>query len=184
MTDAAGSPADGPARETPAVRLRALRADEYDAWYRDVTDGYARDIAEHGDTPVDAARRKAEADMATILAQGLDTPGHDIYVVEDGPERVGRLWLAERTVDGRQILFVYDVEVAAAHRGRGYGRAAMLLAEGQARARGIARVELNVFGGNEVARHLYRSLGYVERAVSMAKDLAADPRRGERATVD
>ena len=48
----------------------------------------------------------------------------------------------------------------------------MLLVEGEARDRGIGRVELNVFGGNEVARGLYRSLGYVETSVQMAKELA------------
>jgi RimJ/RimL family protein N-acetyltransferase len=47
----------------------------------------------------------------------------------------------------------------------------MLLVEDQARARDIRRIELNVFGGNTVARRLYLSLGYVERAVLMAKDL-------------
>jgi len=41
----------------------------------------------------------------------------------------------------------------------------------EARARGIGRLELNVFGGNDVARHLYRSLGYVETSVQMGKDL-------------
>jgi hypothetical protein len=47
----------------------------------------------------------------------------------------------------------------------------MLLAEDEARKRGRSRLELNVFGGNEVARKLYRSLGYVEAAVHMGKDL-------------
>ena len=47
----------------------------------------------------------------------------------------------------------------------------MELAEVEARRLGLARVELNVFGGNEAARGLYRSLGYAEWAVSMAKEL-------------
>jgi ribosomal protein S18 acetylase RimI-like enzyme len=47
----------------------------------------------------------------------------------------------------------------------------MLLAESEARARGPALVGLNVFGGNEVARGLYRSLGYDEVAVMMRKDV-------------
>jgi ribosomal protein S18 acetylase RimI-like enzyme len=47
----------------------------------------------------------------------------------------------------------------------------MLLAEDEARRRGLTRIELNVFGGNEVARNLYRSLGYVETSAQMAKDL-------------
>jgi ribosomal protein S18 acetylase RimI-like enzyme len=47
----------------------------------------------------------------------------------------------------------------------------MLLAEEEARRRGLMRMALNVFGGNDVARNLYRSLGYVETSVQMAKNL-------------
>ena len=79
------------------------------------------------------------------------------------------LWVAERAVDGVQVLWIYEIQVEEQLRGRGYGRAAMLLAEDEARRRGIDRVALNVFGGNEVARNLYRSLGYAEQAVTMSK---------------
>ena len=155
------------------LSLRRLRDTEFQSWRRQVTDGYAAEIEILGDTPRRAARSKAKADMARILPKGLETPGHWIFAIEVGAERVGRLWLADRTMDGRQVMFVYDVEIDELHRGRGLGRAAMLEAEEQARARGIGRMELNVFGGNDVARGLYRSLGYVERAVSMGKDIDA-----------
>jgi ribosomal protein S18 acetylase RimI-like enzyme len=157
------------------LRLRPLRADEYDVWARTVTEGYAADIETLGDTPRDAARTKADKDMATVLPQGLATPKQWVFVLERGSEPVGRLWLAERTIDGRRVVFVYDVEIEAQHRGQGLGRSVMLLAEDEARARGIERIELNVFGGNTVARNLYRSLGYAERAVSMGKDLGDAP---------
>lgn len=159
----------------PELRLRPLRRAEYRAWRREVTDGYAEEIEILGDTPHRAARSKARADMASILPDGLATPGHWIFALELADARVGRLWLAERMMDGRRVLFVYDLEVDERHRGRGFGRAAMLLAEAEARARGINRIELNVFGGNDAARALYRSLGYVERAVSMGKDIGALP---------
>ena len=155
----------------PELSLRPLRDAEFEAWRQQVTDGYAAEIETLGDTPRRAALSKAKADMAAILPDGLETPGHWIFAIELGAERVGRLWLAERTMDGRQVVFVYDVEIDERHRGRGLGRAAMLKAEEQAHARGIGRMELNVFGGNDVARGLYRSLGYVERAVSMGKDI-------------
>jgi ribosomal protein S18 acetylase RimI-like enzyme len=45
----------------------------------------------------------------------------------------------------------------------------MLLAEDEARQRGLDRVALNVFGRNTVARGLYRSLGYEENALAMSK---------------
>jgi ribosomal protein S18 acetylase RimI-like enzyme len=119
----------------------------------------------------EAALQKSDDDMAAVLPEGIDTPGHAIFVVEADGAAVGRLWLAERPSGGRRVLFVYSLSIDAEARGHGHGRAAMRLAEDEARARGIGRLELNVFGGNGVARGLYRSLGYVETSVQMAKEL-------------
>jgi RimJ/RimL family protein N-acetyltransferase len=47
----------------------------------------------------------------------------------------------------------------------------MVFAEQEARRLGIPKVALNVFGGNEVARGLYLSLGYLETAVHMEKQV-------------
>jgi ribosomal protein S18 acetylase RimI-like enzyme len=151
--------------------LRPRRADEYAAWHDTEIDEYGRDIAENGNTPPGAAHRKALADMAEILPEGLATPRHWILVLEVSGGPAGRLWLAEREIDGRRAMFIFDIHVDEAFRGRGFGRAAMLLAEREALERDIHRIELNVFGGNAVARGLYQSLGYVERSVRMAKDL-------------
>lgn len=155
----------------PPLAARPLRADEYDAWYRHVTDAYAEDIASNGLVEREAARRKAERDMATLLPDGLETANQSILVLEADGVALGRLWIGPREIDGRTVLYIWDVEIDAEHRGRGYGRQAMRLAEETARARGLTRIELNVFGGNHVARSLYRSLGYGERAVAMSLDL-------------
>ena len=56
-------------------------------------------------------------------------------------------------------------------RGRGFGREALRLVEEQARSRGMTRIDLNVFGGNAVARSLYASEGYAESSVHMRKPL-------------
>lgn len=156
--------------ESP-LRLRPLRDDEYEAWYAYVRDEFAKSLIELADTPADAAHARAEQVMGDVLPDGLGTAGHWVSVVERDGERVGKLWLAVREMDGRQVLYIYDVEIEEAYRGQGLGRAAMLLAEDEARARGLSRIELNVFGGNAVARKLYLSLGYAERAISMGKDL-------------
>lgn len=157
--------------DEPAVRLRPMRPDEFPAFIAASKTGYAYDMVVHGGMLPAAAERKSHDDHAAILPDGLTTPGHAIFVVEAGAEAVGHLWVAERGTPERRALFVYGIEIDEAHRGRGYGRAAMLLAEREASARGIGRLELNVFGGNDVARGLYRSLGYVETSVQMAKDL-------------
>jgi ribosomal protein S18 acetylase RimI-like enzyme len=155
----------------PTLSLRPLRPDEYPGFVAASKDGYARDITEHGGFGDEFARKKSEDDFAAVLPAGIETPGHGIFIVEADGERVGVLWVAERELGARQVLYIYDIEIDEAHRGRGYGRIAMLLAEEEARARGLTRIELNVFGGNHVARGLYRSLGYVETSVQMAKDL-------------
>ncbi|HEX6473847.1 MAG TPA: GNAT family N-acetyltransferase [Candidatus Limnocylindria bacterium] len=160
MTDATGK-----------ARLRPMRPDEFAAFMAHSIEGYARDIETNGGQTAEFARQKSEADHAAVLPHGLETTGHWIHVVEAGGEQVGLLWLAERDSGGRRVLFIYDVEIDEAHRGKGYGRAAMELAEQEAKALGIGRIELNVFGGNDVARRLYRSMDYVETSVQMAKDL-------------
>jgi ribosomal protein S18 acetylase RimI-like enzyme len=153
------------------TELRPMREDEFPAFRREGEAAYTRDLEENGGWAAEAAEKKSAEDWEQLLGAGLQSPGQYLYVVEDDGERVGVLWLAERDSGGRSTLFVYDVHIEKQHRGRGLGRAAMLLAEEEARRRGISRIDLNVFGGNEVARNLYRSLGYRERAVFMGKDL-------------
>ena len=148
-----------------------MREDEFPEFRRHGEAGYARDLEENGGMPRDAAREKSARDWQSLFANGLSSPGQSVYVVEHDGERVGVLWLAERPSAGRPAIFVYDVEIDAERRGQGLGRAAMHLAEEEARRRGIDRIELNVFGGNETARNLYRSLGYGELSVFMGKNL-------------
>src|SRR5262245_32497180 len=76
------------------------------------------------------------------------------FALEESGHRVGHMWLGTREQQGRRFFWVWDVFVAEEHRGRGLGRQAMQLAEQEARREGLSRIELNVFGGNEVARRL------------------------------
>jgi ribosomal protein S18 acetylase RimI-like enzyme len=103
------------------------------------------------------------------LPDGLATPDHSMYAIEDDGRFAGYLWLCDRDSELGHSLFVYAVEIDEEFRGRGLGRAAMVFAENEAQRLGIAKVALNVFGGNAVARGLYLSLGYTETAVHMEK---------------
>lgn len=149
-----------------------MRPDEYPAFLAASKAGYARDLEQLAGQTRAAAETKSREDFAAILPQGLATPGHELFVVEADGVAVGRLWLTERELGGRRVLYIYEIAIEPEHQGRGLGRQAMLLAEEVARGRGLARLELNVFGRNDVARNLYRSLGYVENSVQMSKDLA------------
>ena len=156
-----------------AVELRPLREDEYGAWLPQMREGYARAMIDDGGFSTEVATARAEAQVEELFPGGRPSEEQLVFVLEADGEPVGELWLAEREdmSQGRQCLFVYDVHVDEAHQGRGYGKAAMVLAEEEARRRDLDRVVLNVFGRNEVARGLYRSLGYEENAVAMSKTI-------------
>jgi ribosomal protein S18 acetylase RimI-like enzyme len=155
--------------------LGPVRDDEFDAWVEHGKAEYARDMIVNAGAPPDQAREKAESDWQTLLPQRVETFDQFIYAVEDeSGERVGSVWFARRETQFEGwVAFVYAIEIDEQSRGRGFGREAMLLLEDEARARGLDRISLNVFGGNEVARNLYRSLGYAESALWMAKQLGA-----------
>lgn len=153
------------------VTLRPLREDELPAYLATAEVSYARQMTELAGLSPAVAAAKARRDLDRLLPQGLATPGVDVLVVEDDGVPVGHAVLGAREREGIRYAFVYDVEIDAAYRGRGFGRAAMVCLEDLARTRGLGTIELNVFGGNEVARGLYRSLGYEEAAVTMAKQL-------------
>ncbi len=77
----------------------------------------------------------------------------------------------QQPADQPGAFWVWDVSIEEAHRGMGYGRAAMELAEAEALSRGASELGLNVFGHNQVARHLYESMDYTATSINMKKDL-------------
>jgi ribosomal protein S18 acetylase RimI-like enzyme len=155
------------------ARLRPLDDGELATFLGDATRRFAEDLAGMVGVPADYARQRAIEDFAELWRGGRPGDGQAVYAVEDDDGSVvGSLWIGERDLHGRRTLWVWGVHVDAARRGRGFGRAAMQLAEEEARARGIRRVDFNVFGANDVARRLYRSLGYEELSLWMGKDLA------------
>ena len=156
------------------IRVRAMRADEFDAWRASIVPMYADDVMRNESLSPEDALRQAERETDELLASGLDTPGHRVFVAEDvvTGERIGYLWYGPRLRDpDAAVAWLYDIVVDEPMRGRGSGRELMRLLEDEARADGKSRIELNVFGDNERARHMYESLGYVEMARQMSKDL-------------
>ncbi|MFF3764036.1 GNAT family N-acetyltransferase [Streptomyces sp. NPDC001922] len=150
---------------------RPMSAAEYPAWREAGKRGYAEEWIARG-VPAEQAWAKSEADETALLPDGLDTAGAVVRVLSHRGTDVGTLWisLGERLPDGTDA-FVFDVEVAAEHRGQGHGRSLMLLAERECRAAGAARLGLNVFVDNTPALRLYESLGYAPTGHHLTKTL-------------
>jgi GNAT superfamily N-acetyltransferase len=157
----------------PGCTARPLDADTFPAWREDSVVGYLGSLRGGGYSEADA-RAKAESDMHRLLPEGPDTPGAVLRRLEAEGETVGTLWVGLDHTDprdGRRLAWVWDVEVAEPYRGRGYGRALMLLAERECLAAGVPDLGLNVFAANAPANALYRSLGYVTYRTSVVKYL-------------
>ena len=152
--------------------LRPMLPDEFEAYLAWAVDDYAAELERNGKATGEAAKVTSRASFDSALPDGLATQGHDLLVAvdPDDGQRVGVLWFGPST-DDPAMAWVYDITVDEERRRQGWGRAIMRSFEGEARARGFARAGLNVYGDNHVARRLYESLGYVETARQLHKEL-------------
>jgi ribosomal protein S18 acetylase RimI-like enzyme len=152
------------------LRLRPLRDDEFHEFLAAQQAEYARGLVDDAGMTPEEAVKKARADHASLFPDGVRQQHQRISVVENAAngDPVGRAFWAPR---GANRAYVYDLFIDEGLRGRGLGRKALQLIEDEARAEGLRGVDLNVWAGNDVARALYRTAGYDERAVWMSKEL-------------
>src|SRR5436190_22531760 len=152
-----------------SLTLRPLSNDEFESWFPRMRDQYAADMSRDAGVAPDRAAAMAAGQMDALFPGQAPSPEQLVYVLEADGERVGELWLCNREDGPQPALFIYFVGIDEEHRGKGYGKTAMEIVESEARRLGTDRVALSVFGRNEVARNLYRSLGYEENGVAMSK---------------
>ena len=152
------------------IRLRPLRDEEFEGYLAAEQAEYVRSLVDEARLTPQAAAEKSRADHASLFPDGVRQAHQRISVVEDAAtaEPVGRVFWAPR---GEDRAYIYDLFIEERFRGKGLGRRVLELVEEDARAERLRGIDLNVWGGNEVARGLYRAAGYDERAVFMSKDL-------------
>ena len=149
-----------------------MTALEFAGFRRKEIRSYAAANVETGAWAPEYAENRAAIDTDRLLPQGLDTPGMLLLVAEVGARPVGTVWIALEDPNG-QGAWVYDIEIAAGHRGRGLGRALLMAAEEVVAANGGNSIGLNVFAGNAAARGLYGSSGYGVTSLHMRKVLGS-----------
>jgi GNAT superfamily N-acetyltransferase len=149
---------------------RPLTDDEVTAFLGAAVDRYAAERSASGE-PADTALRIAREQTDQLFPGGRPGPGQVLLRVLAGDTAVGMVWIGPHPAGRPEAWWVWYVEVDEAHRGHGYGRGAMEVAESEAKAHGATELGLNVFGGNTVARSLYESMGYQPTAINMRKEL-------------
>ncbi|RZE87479.1 GNAT family N-acetyltransferase [Streptomyces albidoflavus] len=153
------------------VTARPMTEGEYAQWETASREAYAQEWANRG-LPEEQARARSEASYRDNLSQGLATPGVTFGVVEADGAPAGHVWVSSgQAGPGVPGAYVFDIEVRPEFRGRGLGRALMLLAERAAFDTGDSLIGLHVFADNTPARRLYDSLGYTPTRLHWSKPL-------------
>jgi GNAT superfamily N-acetyltransferase len=158
--------------ESPAVRLRDMRPDEYDAYTAEREHDTAESLS--SSMSYEAGLAQARRGAARFLPDGRATPGHLLLVAENADgEVVGQVWLglADPRTGSSDAAYLYDIRVREVHRRHGYGNGILAAVEDIARDAGAKTLGLNVFGRNGGAIALYTGRGYEVVTQQMSRDL-------------
>ncbi len=153
------------------VTFEPMREDQYERFVSVLWEAYTHERARNARTPLDEERALVAKQHASLLPDGMRTPGHLFWnIVDEAVGPVGVLWVFVDEQTHR--AYIYDIEIDAAHRRHGYGEQALSALEERMRSQGVMRIALNVFGDNDVAMRLYQRVGYRTLATMMQKELA------------
>lgn len=153
------------------ITLAPMSASRLRPWFQASEKDYYDDLIRAGASPEEAGE-KASSSFEEQFPDGVPAPGHLVFdvLVDDSP--VGYVWIGPQTNRDPRDWWLWDIAIDDQHRGRGFGRAAMELAEAEVKARGARSLGLKVFGFNTAARSLYESLGYSTVSLAMTKQLS------------
>ncbi|HET8906882.1 MAG TPA: GNAT family N-acetyltransferase [Ktedonobacterales bacterium] len=152
------------------INLRPMTESDYQRLRAAIFEDYARETASVRSISIEEGRAAASRQFDDLLPEGIASQGHHFWRIADGVAGdVGDLWVF---IDrGKQQAFIYFIGIDEPHRGHGYSKAAMLALEAAVKPLGATHIDLNVFGDNTTAIHLYESLGYRPTAMNMRKEI-------------
>ena len=95
-------------------------------------------LASVEDITYEVALKSTSEQFDKLVPNGTNTPAQSFFdVLETGSDKpVGNLWLGIQNRFDRKVVFIYDITVAYAYRGRGLGKSLMGLVEQESRKAG------------------------------------------------
>ena len=140
---------------------------------RTAVEGYASQNVASGGWPPESALELSRAEHKRLLPDGHATKNAYLFEIFDSAANatVGSLWLAVQDATGTPRGYVYYVEIAEKHRGKGHAKRAFEALEPFCRKLGVTTIGLHVFACNAPARKLYETLGYEVTGINMQKSL-------------
>ncbi len=155
------------------VTLTPMTPAEFDDFLEHSIRDYAEQRTLAGYWSEAEALTRSRREHKALLPKGLKSLYHHFYTIRESEtnEAVGVLWLKTDLDTSRASGHVFDIQINAAHRRKGYARAAMHELERLARDMGLRQLGLHVFAHNQAARALYEELGYHIASLNVLKDL-------------
>ena len=135
---------------------------------------YAADLASVEDIPLEVAARYASEQFDRLAPIGLDTQCQLFFDVIETESRqpAGYLWLGIQNRFEKKVVSINDIAIHPSFRGRGLGKLLMKFVEVEAAKAHAAYIRLHVFNMNNVAKHLYLTMGFAPTSIDMRKDLS------------
>ncbi|MEK7355103.1 MAG: GNAT family N-acetyltransferase [Bdellovibrionota bacterium] len=154
------------------LELKAMTAQDYEFWSLRSRMSYAQSKIKANGLTREEAVKVANADFERLLPEGLATKENFFFSAFDGETRVGFVWFQTRGAKDNRRAYICDIIVEPDLRGKGFGKQMMVAVEADASAMGLKRIGLHVFGYNDAAIALYKSLGYFTTDLNMEKPLS------------
>ena len=148
------------------VTLQPISQERYAVWHTQIWELYEAELIQSG-VPEEKAKFEATEGFKHSMPNGILAPDNYVFDVIHESSPIGVVWL----VDQSSEWFIYDIDLAEDHRGKGLGRKTMHAIEAFVRDKQGRSINLSVFGFNTVARNLYESEGFEVTRLQMKKKL-------------
>jgi GNAT superfamily N-acetyltransferase len=158
-----------------SVQLIPLTEEQFSAYEQREVQEYAALNARAGYWAEEEALERAWKDHRALLPEGIRTAGHHFFSVRDAGrgQPVGVVWWFEDRGGSVPRAFIYHIVIEEPMRRRGYGSAALVEVEKQARRLGMSAMGLHVAAHNPEAIRVYERLGFKTAGLYMVKPLSA-----------
>ncbi|MGB3261477.1 GNAT family N-acetyltransferase [Paenisporosarcina sp.] len=151
------------------VTLQPMKQEDIPQYLEHAVENYAKDKIASGNWSAEEGLELSRQEFNKLLPDGVNSKGNYIYSIFHDQQRVGMIWLAHPYKEDED--YIYDFSILDDYQGYGYGKEAMRELEKIAKELGMTKIELHVFGQNQVARNLYEKMGYEITNVIMAKSI-------------
>ena len=154
------------------IKFQQMTLEEFDKFKTISKENYKKSKIKANNLSAHEAEKIANDDFSRYLPNGYHSKDSFLYtLVTSKNEPVGYLWYVVRGNKKNRKAFIADILIYEKYRGKGLGKAAMLMLEEHVKNEGLESIGLHVFGFNQRAIDLYKSLDYEVTDLVMEKKL-------------